>query len=61
MQWHVPGVIKQIGTFEADDVEYILKGNFKNYVKGPRFHRNFLELLGDGIFNVDGEKWKKQR
>ncbi|CAA0828659.1 Cytochrome P450 704B1 [Striga hermonthica] len=41
-------------TYIADpaDVEHVLRRNFKNYPK---------VLLGDGIFNVDGELWRKQR
>ncbi|KAG0607846.1 hypothetical protein M758_8G059500 [Ceratodon purpureus] len=50
-------------TFTADpaNVEHILKTNFANYPKGKVFHENFDAFLGDGIFNVDGEIWKKQR
>ncbi|KAG6549925.1 hypothetical protein Mapa_008436 [Marchantia paleacea] len=41
--------------------EYILKTNFSNYPKGEIFHDVLNEFLGDGIFNSDGEQWKKQR
>ncbi len=44
-----------------EDIEYILKGNFHNYVKGERFHLILSEILGDGIFNVDGKMWLSQR
>jgi hypothetical protein len=30
-------------------------------LQGKVFHENFDVFLGDGIFNVDGEIWKKQR
>ena len=30
-------------------------------LQGKFFHENFDIFLGDGIFNVDGEIWKKQR
>lgn len=36
-------------------------GNFKNYLKGPKFNSALSELLGKGIFNANGEKWKYQR
>ncbi|KAH6806790.1 cytochrome P450 [Perilla frutescens var. frutescens] len=43
------------------DVEHVLKNNFSNYPKGEVYHSYMEVLLGDGIFNVDGEQWKKQR
>ncbi|XP_068332856.1 cytochrome P450 704B1 [Pyrus communis] len=50
-------------TYIADpaNVEHVLKTNFANYPKGE-VYRSYMEvLLGDGIFNVDGELWRKQR
>eukprot|EP00753_Platysulcus_tardus_P021160 PLAT8647.2.p1 GENE.PLAT8647.2~~PLAT8647.2.p1 ORF type:complete len:418 (-),score=184.46 PLAT8647.2:104-1357(-) len=40
-------------------VRHILKDNFKNYIKGHP--EDLWELLGEGIFNVDGDRWKQQR
>ncbi|KAB1999794.1 hypothetical protein ERO13_D12G167100v2 [Gossypium hirsutum] len=50
-------------TYIADpaNVEHVLKTNFANYPKGETYHSYMEVLLGDGIFNVDGELWKKQR
>ncbi|KAF5816785.1 putative abieta-7,13-dien-18-ol hydroxylase [Helianthus annuus] len=42
----------EVYTSDPANVEYILKTNFENYGK---------ELLGDGIFAVDGDKWREQR
>ena len=39
----------------------VLKTNFANYPKGPMFSEAFKDLLGEGIFAVDGHKWKTQR
>ncbi|CAA0809517.1 cytochrome P450- family 704- subfamily A-polypeptide 2 [Striga hermonthica] len=51
----------EIYTSDPANVEYFLKTNFANYGKGS-FHHDVLEgLLGDGIFTVDGEKWRQQR
>ncbi|KAL6580489.1 hypothetical protein OROMI_008513 [Orobanche minor] len=51
----------QIYTSDPANVEYFLKTNFANYGKGS-YHHDILEsLLGDGIFTVDGEKWRQQR
>ena len=30
-------------------------------MQGELIHERFVEVLGDGIFNVDGEKWMRQR
>ncbi|XP_057949846.1 cytochrome P450 704B1-like [Malania oleifera] len=50
-------------TYIADpaNVEHVLKTNFANYPKGAVYHSYMEVLLGDGIFNVDGELWRKQR
>ncbi|XP_075484209.1 cytochrome P450 704C1-like [Primulina tabacum] len=51
----------EIYTSDPAIVEYFLKTNFANYGKGS-FHHDILEgLLGDGIFTVDGERWRHQR
>ncbi|PON59995.1 Cytochrome P450, E-class, group IV [Trema orientale] len=51
----------EIYTSDPANVEYILKTNFSNYGKGW-YHYNILsDLLGDGFFTVDGEKWLHQR
>ncbi|GMP58340.1 hypothetical protein CsSME_00022042 [Camellia sinensis var. sinensis] len=50
-------------TYIADpaSVEHVLKTNFANYPKGEVYHSYMEVLLGDGIFNVDGELWRRQR
>lgn len=50
-----------IETTDPEVVEHILKTNFDNWIKGQWFRDRLSDLLGDGIFNVDGEKWKSQR
>ncbi|TQE13727.1 hypothetical protein C1H46_000734 [Malus baccata] len=42
-------------------VQHILKTNFPNYQKGEASRSTLADLLGDGIFNVDGDNWKFQR
>jgi len=42
-------------------INHVLKDNFDNYVKGPQFVFNLRPLLGDGIFNTNGNNWKQQR
>ncbi|AES88420.1 cytochrome P450 family 94 protein [Medicago truncatula] len=48
-------------TSNPENVEYILKTNFNNYPKGKQFSTILGDLLGRGIFNVDGHSWKFQR
>jgi len=52
----------------APNVEYVLKGNFGNFVKPPIFQDAFRDLLGEGIFNANhahtadgGAAWRLQR
>ncbi|KAB5527006.1 hypothetical protein DKX38_020853 [Salix brachista] len=51
----------EIYTADPVNVEYILKTNFENYGKGDHNYDNLSGLLGDGIFVVDGHKWRQQR
>ncbi|KAF5732972.1 hypothetical protein HS088_TW17G00506 [Tripterygium wilfordii] len=51
----------EIYTAEPANVEYILKTNFENYGKGWYNYNILRGLLGDGIFTVDGDKWRQQR
>ncbi|XP_037497008.1 cytochrome P450 94C1 isoform X2 [Jatropha curcas] len=50
-----------ICTADPLNVEHLLVTNFSNYTKGSRFLNYLYELLGDGIFNVDGHLWTMQR
>ncbi|RWW66372.1 hypothetical protein BHE74_00026261 [Ensete ventricosum] len=60
----------EIYTADPANVEHVLKTNFSNYSKVRSsssssslflvFHHQ-TDLFGDGIFAVDGEKWRHQR
>ncbi|MQL82171.1 hypothetical protein Taro_014631 [Colocasia esculenta] len=50
-----------IYTSDPAVVEHVLRSSFHNYGKGERTHENMEDLLGDGIFAVDGSKWRHQR
>ncbi|EEF33302.1 cytochrome P450 94C1 [Ricinus communis] len=54
-------VLGNIITSNPENVEYILKTNFENYPKGKPFSALLGDLLGRGIFNVDGDSWRFQR
>ncbi|KAJ0509804.1 putative cytochrome P450 [Helianthus annuus] len=42
-------------------VHHILQTNFSTYPKGEMIRTTLSDLLGEGIFNVDGDSWKFQR
>ncbi|OAD02102.1 cytochrome P450 CYP5203 [Mucor lusitanicus CBS 277.49] len=50
-----------ICTADPKNVEHILKNNFEGYIKGSEFDYTMHDLLGEGIFNSDGDRWKSQR
>ena len=50
-----------IYTCDPAVVEHILRANFGNYGKGAFNYDNTGDLLGDGIFTVDGDRWRQQR
>lgn len=50
-----------IVTCDADDVEYVLQTGFEKFIKGKAVHDAFEELLGSGIFAVDGAEWAEHR
>eukprot|EP01120_Amphizonella_sp_Union-15-10_P001665 TRINITY_DN11816_c0_g1_i1.p1 TRINITY_DN11816_c0_g1~~TRINITY_DN11816_c0_g1_i1.p1 ORF type:complete len:470 (+),score=66.38 TRINITY_DN11816_c0_g1_i1:57-1466(+) len=53
--------VRTIWALEPECVKHILKTNFNNYIKGASFRKMFNDLLGDGIFNTNGDSWKSQR
>ncbi|CAN4111646.1 unnamed protein product [Withania somnifera] len=48
-------------TTDSRNIEHILKTNFGKYSKGKRNQEIIMDLFGEGIFAMDGEKWKQQR
>lgn len=55
------GLSHGICTADPSSLDHLLRSNFSNYVKGSRFKSVLSELIGNGIFNVDGELWLMQR
>ena len=53
----MPGV--QVATmFEREEIEYVLKDNWENFLKNGKnvqIEVAFKEMLGKGIFAVDGK------
>jgi cytochrome P450 len=54
-------VLSNIITANPENVEHMLKTRFDNYPKGKPFSLILGDLLGRGIFNVDGDSWRFQR
>ncbi|GKU95248.1 hypothetical protein SLEP1_g8629 [Rubroshorea leprosula] len=61
----VPFLVRKQGlvtvTCDPRNLEHILKVRFENYPKGPNWQAVFHDLLGNGIFNSDGDTWLFQR
>ncbi|XVF08712.1 hypothetical protein REPUB_Repub07fG0027100 [Reevesia pubescens] len=55
------GARRTVVTANPANVEHMLKTNFNNFPKGKPFTEILGDLLGCGIFNVDGELWSTQR
>uniref|UniRef100_A0A5K0XFW9 Cytochrome P450 n=1 Tax=Nymphaea colorata TaxID=210225 RepID=A0A5K0XFW9_9MAGN len=54
-------LLRSIVTANPKNVEHILRTRFYNYPKGKAFSAVLHDLLGCGIFNVDGDRWLSQR
>ncbi|KAI9323448.1 cytochrome P450 [Dichotomocladium elegans] len=50
-----------VSTINPANVEYVLKTNFSNYIKGQQMKNAMGDLFGHGIFVANGEQWKYQR
>ncbi|XP_068667784.1 cytochrome P450 86A1-like [Aristolochia californica] len=61
----LPFVSRKQGLFTVTcnpkNLEHVLRSRFENYPKGPAWQAAFHDLLGQGIFNSDGETWLIQR
>ncbi|KAJ7510439.1 cytochrome P450, partial [Mycena galericulata] len=53
--------ITHVFTVCPEHIQIILATNFNNYVKGQSFRSNVHSVLGDGVFNSDGEMWTFHR
>ncbi|KAF1775955.1 Cytochrome P450 [Phytophthora cactorum] len=62
-----PVVVQALGIplnlilFTPEAFEDVLKTQFHNFEKGPFMCENLRDLLGEGIFAVDGDPWVHQR
>ena len=52
---------RHIFTADPENIKAILAIQFQDYGKGKRFHEDWKDFLGNGIFNTDGEMWHANR
>mmetsp|Transcript_6055 Transcript_6055/g.9176 ORF Transcript_6055/g.9176 Transcript_6055/m.9176 type:complete len:522 (+) Transcript_6055:23-1588(+) len=46
---------------DKDSIKHVLSDEFDSYIKGDIWRKVFGELLGEGIFTVDGAEWRVHR
>lgn len=51
----------ELYTIDIRNIEHVLKTKFDKYSKGKYNQDIVNELFGEGIFAVDGDKWRQQR
>ncbi|GBE84577.1 cytochrome P450 monooxygenase pc-3 [Sparassis latifolia] len=51
----------EYSTCDPDVIKLVLATDFNNYVKGEFFYNMMHSVLGTGVFNSDGERWKFHR
>uniref|UniRef100_A0A2P2JLI2 Cytochrome P450 n=1 Tax=Rhizophora mucronata TaxID=61149 RepID=A0A2P2JLI2_RHIMU len=51
----------EVYTTDPRNIEHVLKTNFDKYAKGRHIQEKLMDLLGEGLFGVDGDKWRHQR
>ncbi|OAY62388.1 cytochrome P450 704C1 [Manihot esculenta] len=51
----------ELYTTDIGNIEHVLKTNFDKYSKGKYNQEIMTDLFGEGIFAVDGDKWRQQR
>ncbi|KAI9251883.1 cytochrome P450 [Phascolomyces articulosus] len=55
------GMPPQIQTIDPLNIEYVLRHNFSNYIKGPQMMDAMGDLFGHGIFVANGTQWQYHR
>ena len=51
----------EVFTTDTRNIEHVLKTRFESYSKGEHNRERAVDLFGQGIFVVDGDKWRHQR
>ncbi|KAF4925171.1 Cytochrome P450 52A13, partial [Colletotrichum viniferum] len=48
-------------TSDPENIRAMLATQFNDFGKGERFRKDWFDLMGNGIFNVDGSAWHESR
>ena len=48
-------------TADPENIKAILATKFTDFGKGPQFHKEWKDFLGDSIFTTDGKQWHDSR
>jgi cytochrome P450 len=48
-------------TADPENIKTILATKFTDFGKGPQFHKEWKDFLGDSIFTTDGKQWHDSR
>ncbi|KAI9889346.1 MAG: hypothetical protein M1814_005589 [Vezdaea aestivalis] len=55
------GGVRMVLTDDPENIKAVLATQFQDYGKGPRFHHEWKEFLGNSIFTTDQELWHDSR
>lgn len=55
------GKIRMVITQDPAFIEYVLKGNQRNYHKSPIVTKQLGRFIGNGLLTSNGDYWLKQR
>ena len=55
------GPMEVIVVSHPADVEFVLRGNHRNFIKNKGTRKVLAEVLGQGLVTSEGELWRRQR
>ena len=58
---HILASERIIFTADPENIKAILTSQFQDYGKGPEFHNEWKDFLGDSIFTTDNKQWQDSR
>ncbi len=58
---HLLAAERVIFTADVENIKAILTTQFQDYGKGPQFHSEWKDFLGDSIFTTDKQQWHDSR
>jgi cytochrome P450 len=58
---HLLASERVVFTADVENTKAILTTQFQDFGKGPQFHREWKDFLGDSIFSTDRQQWHDSR